>query len=77
VAATRIFALRLAGLTAYGPTGESIGKVKDLVAALRLDRQPPRVLGIVIELPTRRPIFVPMGRVANIEASRSRCPPGR
>jgi CBS domain-containing protein len=68
VAATRIFALRLVGLAVYGPTGESIGKVKDMVAALRLDRQPPRVLGIVVELPTRRPIFVPMGRVANVES---------
>jgi len=35
----------------FGPGGESIGKVRDIVAALRLDRKPPRVLGIVVELP--------------------------
>lgn len=58
----------MVGLPVYGPTGESIGKVRDLVAALRLDRQPPRVLGVVVELPTRRPIFVPIGRVASIES---------
>jgi Mg/Co/Ni transporter MgtE len=68
VAASRVFAAQLVGLQVFGPTGESIGKVRDLVAALRLDRQPPRVLGVVIELPTRRPIFVPIGRVASIES---------
>ena len=67
-ATSRIFAAQIAGLTVFGPTGESIGKVRDLVAALRIDRQPPRILGIVVELPTRRPIFVPMGRVASVEA---------
>ncbi len=68
VAATRVYAAQLAGLQVFGPTGELIGKVRDLVAALRLDRQPPRVLGVVVELPTHRPIFVPIGRVAAIES---------
>ena len=63
-----MFVAQLAGLPVFGPSGESIGKVKDLVAALRLDRKPPRVLGIVVELPTRRPIFVPMLRVSSIES---------
>ncbi|NNG37289.1 magnesium transporter MgtE N-terminal domain-containing protein [Nakamurella aerolata] len=66
---SRIFVARLVGLGVYGPSGESIGKVRDVVAALRLDRQPPRVLGIVVELPNRRPIFVPMLRVAAIEST--------
>jgi len=64
---TRVFVARLAGLPVFGPSGESIGRLRDVVAALRLDRRPPRVLGIVVELPTRRPIFVPMLRVATIE----------
>ena len=51
----------------FGPDGESIGKVRDIVAGLRPDRQPPRVLGLVLELMTRRRIFVPMLRVASIE----------
>ena len=63
----RVFVAQLAGLPVFGPGGDSVGKVKDMVAALRLDRQPPRVLGIVVELPTRRPIFVPMLRVTTIE----------
>jgi Mg/Co/Ni transporter MgtE len=44
-----------------------MGKVRDLVVALRVDRAPPRVLGLVIELATRRRIFVPMLRVTSIE----------
>jgi len=63
----RVFAAQLAGLPVFGPDGESIGKVRDLVAGLRLDQQPPRVLGLVVELATRRRVFVPMLRVTSIE----------
>ena len=65
---TRVFVAQLAGLPVFGPSGESIGKVRDIVVALRLDRKPPRVLGVVVELPTRRPIFVPMLRVGSLES---------
>ncbi|NUT51201.1 MAG: CBS domain-containing protein [Saccharothrix sp.] len=67
VAVNRVFAAQLAGLPVFGPDGESIGKVRDLVIGLRVDRQPPRVLGLVLELATRRRIFVPMLRVTSIE----------
>ncbi|MCO1581828.1 CBS domain-containing protein [Crossiella sp. SN42] len=65
----RVFAAQLAGLTVFGPDGESIGKVRDVVVGLRVDRSPPRVLGLVVELITRRRIFVPMLRVTSIEPS--------
>jgi Mg/Co/Ni transporter MgtE len=63
----RVFAAQLAGLAVFGPDGEQIGKVRDIVAGLRADRLPPRVLGVVVELATRRRIFVPMLRVTSIE----------
>ncbi|WP_033295119.1 magnesium transporter MgtE N-terminal domain-containing protein [Amycolatopsis jejuensis] len=63
----RVFAAQLAGLPVFGPDGESIGKVRDVVAGLRLDQQPPRILGMVVELATRRRVFVPMLRVTSIE----------
>jgi Mg/Co/Ni transporter MgtE len=63
----RVFAAQLAGLPVFGPDGESIGKARDIVIGLRVDRQPPRVLGMVLELATRRRIFVPMLRVTSIE----------
>ena len=67
VAVNRVFAAQLAGLPVFGPDGESIGKARDIVIGLRIDRQPPRVLGMVLELATRRRIFVPMLRVNAIE----------
>jgi Mg/Co/Ni transporter MgtE len=65
----RVFVARLVGLAVFGPDGERIGKVRDLVAALRVDASPPRVLGMVVELATRRRIFVPMLRVTSIDPS--------
>lgn len=66
-AVSRVFAAQLAGLPVFGPDGESIGKVRDVVASLRIGRQAPRALGLVVELMTRRGIFVPMLRVTSIE----------
>lgn len=66
-AATKVFAAQLAGIWVYGPDGESIGRIRDLVAGLRTHHAPPRVLGLIVELTTRRRIFVPMLRVMTIE----------
>jgi Mg/Co/Ni transporter MgtE len=63
----RIFVARLAGIGVYDPAGDPLGKVRDAVTMLRVDRQPPRVLGLAIELTHRHRIFVPMGRVTRIE----------
>ncbi len=65
----RVFAARLAGLPVFGPDGERIGKVRDLVVGLRVDPGAPRVLGVVVEMVTRRRIFVPMLRVTSIDAA--------
>jgi Mg/Co/Ni transporter MgtE len=67
VSTDRVFVARLAGMAVFGPDGERIGKVRDLVASLRVDASPPRVLGLVVELATRRRIFVPMLRVTSID----------
>lgn len=66
---TRVYAAQLAGLAVFGPDGESIGKVRDVVAGLRVGRLPPRVLGFVMEMSPRRRVFVPMLRVTRIEPS--------
>jgi Mg/Co/Ni transporter MgtE len=50
-----------------GPDGESIGRVRDVVISISIVRQQPRVLGLVVELLTRRRIFVPILRVTAIE----------
>jgi Mg/Co/Ni transporter MgtE len=65
--AGRIFLARLAGIAVFDPGGDQLGKVRDAVTMMRIDRQPPRVLGLVVELVHRHRIFVPMGRVTRIE----------
>lgn len=63
----RVYVARLARMLVLGPLGESLGRVRDVVVSISIVRQQPRVLGLVIEVPTRRRIFVPMLRVAAIE----------
>jgi CBS domain-containing protein len=65
---TRIFAARLAGLPVFDPAGDQVGKVRDLVVALRTGRQQPRVLGLVVEVFGRRSVFVPMTRVTHVDS---------
>jgi Mg/Co/Ni transporter MgtE len=67
VAVNRVYAARLAGLVVLGPDGESIGRVRDVVVSISIVRQQPRVLGLVVELLTRRRIFVPILRITAIE----------
>ena len=57
----------MVGLAVFGPDGERIGKVRDVVAAVRVDDYPPRVLGLVVDVATRRRIFVPMLRVTGVD----------
>ena len=65
--AARIFLARLNGIGVFDRTGDQLGKVRDTVATLRIGRQPPRVLGLVVEIQHRHRIFVPMGRVTSLE----------
>ncbi len=63
----RVFVARLAGIAVFDPNGDQLGRVRDVVVALRIARQPPRVLGLVVEVQPRRRIFVPMGRVTAVD----------
>jgi Mg/Co/Ni transporter MgtE len=58
----------MVGLPIFDPQGDQVGKVRDLVVAIRSESSPPRVLGLVAEVFGRRRIFVPMTRVTNIDA---------
>lgn len=68
VTATRIFIARLAGVGVFDPNGDPVGKVRDMVVALRPGTQPPRVIGLVVEIQLRRRIFVPIGRMTSADA---------
>ena len=64
----RVFAARLAGLPVFDPQGDQVGKVRDLVVALRTGPQQPRVLGLVVDVFGRRSVFVPMTRVTHVDS---------
>ncbi len=63
----RVYVSHLSGIGVFDPAGDTLGKVRDLVVVLRHDREPPRVLGLVMEVQRRR-IFLPMTRVNTIDA---------
>jgi CBS domain-containing protein len=67
-AATRVFVARLAGRPLFDPIGDQVGRVRDVVVTLRAGAEEPRVLGLVVEVPGRRRIFLPMTRVTSIDA---------
>jgi len=62
----RVFVARLAGLPVFDPFGDLVGRARDVVVHLREGTDPPRVIGMVLDV-QRRPIFVPMGRVTTID----------
>jgi hypothetical protein len=64
----RVFLARLAGTAVFDPNGDPVGKVRDAVATLRANNQPPRILGLIVEVPLRRRVFVPITRVTSIES---------
>jgi Mg/Co/Ni transporter MgtE len=64
----RIFLARLAGTSVFDPNGDPVGKVRDAVATLRTNNAQPRILGLVVEVPMRRRVFVPITRVTSIES---------
>ena len=63
----RVFLARLAGTAVFDPNGDQLGKVRDAVATLRSNNQPPRILGFIVEVPPRKRIFVPITRVTSID----------
>lgn len=59
----------MAGLPVIDPQGDPVGRQRDVIVMLRPNRQPPRVLGLLVEVQQRRRIFVPIGRVTSIDAT--------
>ncbi len=76
--ATRVFVSHLAGIAVFDPNGDQVGRVRDVVVMLRdqpaaggeraARARPPRVLGLVVEVVSRRRVFLPMTRVTGVES---------
>lgn len=67
VSTQRVFVARLVGCAVFDPAGDRLGKVRDVVVIYRKD-DPPRVVGLVVEIPGRRNVFLSIGRVTSIRA---------
>ncbi|MFJ4044762.1 magnesium transporter MgtE N-terminal domain-containing protein [Microbacterium sp. NPDC089987] len=63
----RVFVARLAGCAVFDPAGDRLGKVRDVVIVYRKTASP-RVIGLVIEIPGRRHVFLSIGRVTSIRS---------
>lgn len=46
-----------------------MGRVRDFVVSLFSEQRPPHVLGVLVEVPPRRRIFLPIGRVRSFAAN--------
>ncbi|MGE5829846.1 MAG: magnesium transporter MgtE N-terminal domain-containing protein [Micromonosporaceae bacterium] len=66
--ASRVYVARIAGLAVFDPNGDQVGRVRDAVARVRDSGRSPRIIGLVAEMPLRRRIFLPIGRVVSIDA---------
>ncbi|HEY3479508.1 MAG TPA: magnesium transporter, partial [Streptomyces sp.] len=66
--APRVFVSHLSGVAVFDPNGDQVGRVRDVVVMLRVGGRPPRVLGLVVEVVSRRRIFLPMTRVTGVES---------
>ena len=67
-ASSRVFVSHLAGMAVFDPSGDQVGRIRDLVVSLRLGGKPPRVLGFAVEVVSKRRVFLPMNRVTSLES---------
>ena len=63
----RIFLSRIAGQAVFDPAGDQVGKLRDIVVAVRPDGRRPRVVGLVVEVLGRRRVFLPITRVTSLD----------
>jgi flagellar motility protein MotE (MotC chaperone) len=64
---TRVFAARLAGTAVFDPIGDQVGRVRDVVL-LERPKGAPHAVGLLVEVPGKRRIFLPLTRVTSIDA---------
>ncbi len=63
----RVYVARMSGLAVFDPLGDQVGRARDVVVVLRAGALPPLVVGLVVEVPGRRRVFLPMPRVTSID----------
>ncbi|NKE09224.1 MULTISPECIES: magnesium transporter MgtE N-terminal domain-containing protein [Kocuria] len=76
----KIFIGRLIGLDVFDPLGDRVGRLRDFVVLRRAPGgkrggqvKRPIVVGMVVEVPGKRRVFVPMTRVTSMDSKRIVC----
>nr|KEP24263.1 magnesium transporter [Georgenia sp. SUBG003] len=64
---SRVYMARLKGTAVFDPLGDQVGRVHDVVVVMRL-KGAPRAVGLVVEVSSKRRVFVPLTRVTSIDA---------
>mgnify|MGYP006268675177 CR=1 FL=1 len=64
----RVFLARLVGTRALDPSGDTVGRVRDVVIQLLDGVREPRVHGLVIEVAARHRVFIPMTKVTSMDS---------
>ena len=67
MSAARVFVARLAGCSVFDPAGDKVGKVRDVLVVYR-STDAPTVVGLIVEIPGKRRVFLSIGRVTSIGA---------
>lgn len=70
---TRVFVARLLGLDVFDPLGDRLGRLRDAVVLDRGSASPPQAVGIVVEVPGKKRVFVPMTRITSMDPSQIIC----
>jgi flagellar motility protein MotE (MotC chaperone)/sporulation protein YlmC with PRC-barrel domain len=69
----RVFVARLLGLDVFDPLGDRLGRLRDVVVLDYGPAKPPLVVGLVVEVPGKKRVFVPMTRITSITAGQVIC----
>ena len=64
-ASERVYVARLANTSVFDPIGDAVGRVRDVVVLMRRGVAP-QAVGLVVEVPGRRRVFMPLTRVTSI-----------
>ena len=60
-----MYVARLAGCAVFDPLGDRVGRVRDVVVSYRVSGAPV-VVGLTVEIPGRRRVFLSINRVVSI-----------
>ncbi len=70
---SKIFVARLLGLDVFDPLGDRLGRLRDVVVVSRGPKKSESCVGVVVEVPGKRRVFVPMTRIQSMEANQIIC----